>query len=80
MDEIFELPVHFNNKDILLPAKLQTWSYGHRILVEVNKQNVVFEPDEERNYRAVSSTPGNDVNIDMALIAAIAETIETLFK
>ncbi|MFT3701261.1 MAG: hypothetical protein QM802_02775 [Agriterribacter sp.] len=80
MDEIFELPVHFNNKDILLPAKLQTWAYGHRILVEVNKQTFVFEPDEERNYRAGRSTPGNNDDMDMALIEAIAESVENLFK
>lgn len=78
MDEVFELPVHFNGQNLLLSAQLQAWGYGHRILVTINDQVVIFEPDEERNYRAVSSDPTKTP--DVQLVQSIVTTIESLFK
>ncbi|MBX2925960.1 MAG: hypothetical protein KF746_27440 [Chitinophagaceae bacterium] len=78
MDEIFELPVHFNGQNLLLPAQLQAWGYSHRILVTLKDQTVIFEPDEERNYRAVSSDPAKTPEVQ--LVQAIITTIESLFK
>lgn len=78
MDEIFELPVYFNDQTLLLPAQLQAWGYSHRILVTINNQIVTFEPDEERNYRAISS---NSEKIpDVQFVQAVVATIESLFK
>jgi len=34
-------------------AKLIVTGYTHKFGVDVNGQNIIFEPDEERNYRAV---------------------------
>lgn len=78
MDETFELPVHFNGQNLLLPAQLQALGYSHRILVTIKDQTVIFEPDEERNYRAVSSD--QEKIPDLQLVQAIATTIESLFK
>ena len=78
MDEIFELPVHFNGQNLLLPAQLQAWGYSHRILATLKDQIVIFDPDEERNYRAVSSDPAKTPEVQ--LVQAIITTIESLFK
>ena len=53
MQESFELPVQFRDKTVLLPAELTAWGYSHRILVTLEEQVIIFEPDEERHYRAL---------------------------
>lgn len=78
MDEIFELPVHYNGQNLLLPAKLQVWGYSHRILVTLKNQTVIFEPDEERNYRAI--LPDQEKTPDVQLVQAIIMAIESLFR
>lgn len=78
MEEAFELPVLFNGQNLLLPAQLQAWGYSHRILVRLKDQTLIFEPDEERNYRAVLSDP--ERTPDLQLVKAIVTTLESLFR
>lgn len=78
MDESFELPVHFKGQDLLLSAKLRVWGYSHQILVTLNDQTIIFEPDEERNYRVILPNPERAP--DIQLVQAIVRTIESLFK
>lgn len=53
MNEPFELPVTYKGEDLLLPAQLLNYGYTHKFKVTVNEQEVLFEPDEERVYRAL---------------------------
>lgn len=78
MNESFELPVQFRDRTIMLPAALQSWGYSHRILVTVDDQEIVFEPDEERNYRAL--VPDREKAPELEMLKAIAESIESVFK
>lgn len=78
MDEGFELPLHYKGQDLLLPAQLQTWRYSHRILVTIGEQTVIFEPDEQRDYRAVLKDATEAPDKD--LIQAVGNAIEQLFK
>ena len=80
MDEAFELPVMYRNQEILFPAKLQQTGYSHRFCVEVHGQEVFFEPDEERNYRALIDPEKMSKEISVELLQAIAGTIESLVK
>lgn len=80
MDEGFELPVQFQNQELLFPAELQQTGYTHRFRVEVYGQDVYFEPDEERNYRAVIDPENTSGKISVDLLQAIAGTIESLVK
>lgn len=48
-----ELPVKYKGEEIIFPAKFQFLGYTHRFIVNVYGEEVVFEPDEERNYRAL---------------------------
>ncbi len=48
--------------------------YTHKFQVQVNGQDLLFEPDEERNYRAfVDPEQVENSNIDVELLKAIAE-------
>jgi hypothetical protein len=53
MDEPFELPVNYEGEEILFQARLLQFGYTHRFAVKIHGQDVYFEPDEERNYRAM---------------------------
>lgn len=53
MYDPFELPVSYKGEELLFPAELKQIGYTHAIVVDVYGQEVLFEPDEERNYRAV---------------------------
>ena len=49
MDEEFEIPVVYNNQPYYLKERLlQVGSYTHKIQVNVNGTEVLFEPDEEK--------------------------------
>lgn len=80
MDETFELPVAFQKKEILFPAELQQTGYSHRFRVQVYGQDVFFEPDEERNYRAIIDPENATKEISTELLQAIASTIEILVR
>lgn len=82
MDEPFEILVTYQNKELSFTAMLLKYGYTYKIQVMVKGQEVLFEPDEERNYRAVLNLsdrkePGN---IDAGLLQAIAEAIESIVK
>jgi hypothetical protein len=79
MDESFEIPVHFQGKDLLFPGRLVQYGYLHRIIIDINGTEIYFEPDEERNYRAFISHPDESGKnkIDPDLVRAIVEVIES---
>jgi hypothetical protein len=82
MNEQFELPVHYKGEKLMLNASLLITGYTHKFNVDVNEQTIVFEPDEERNYRAV--IPYDDINtsrkIDKNFLKAITTAIEEIIK
>jgi len=54
--------------------------YTHKIQVEVDGQIIMFEPDEERNYRVVLNAGQleKETKLDVGLLKAIAEVIESV--
>ena len=82
MDEPFEIPVTYKGKEISFPSKLLKLGYVYKIQVNVNGQEIIFEPDEEINYRAIidpdNPLPGKKV--DLELLKSIAEAIEAIVK
>jgi uncharacterized metal-binding protein YceD (DUF177 family) len=80
MDEDFELPVQHEGKELLFTSRLLHYGYLHRFEVEVNGQKVLFEPDEERNYRAMVDPLEVDrmKKKDIDLLQAIAEALQSL--
>jgi hypothetical protein len=60
---------------ITYSGELLTYGYSYKIVVLVNDIPVAFEPDEERNLRAIVS-PGEMDKIDKHLLQAIGEELE----
>jgi hypothetical protein len=80
MDESFDLPVNYNGNELLFPSRLQQTGYTHRIVVDVYGQEVFFEPDEERNYRAIVDPETLNKDLSAGLLKAIAEGIEAVLR
>jgi hypothetical protein len=81
MPESFTLTVHYKGAEQHFDAELRVMGYTHKIAININNIEVLFEPDEERNYRAV--LPEADINnkqIDIELIKLLAEELEANLK
>lgn len=82
MDNSFEIPVIFNGKELLFKSRLVTFGYIHKFEVDVDGEQIIFEPDEEGQYRAISLpsiTKNNDIE-NIELIKKIAEVIQIVTK
>ncbi len=79
--DIFELPVDYNGKELVFPAELLPMGFTHKIKVTVEGVDVLFEPDEERNYRAmaIDKERVNMEKLDKNLLQVICLTLDQLF-
>jgi len=82
MRDSFDIPVTYENKNLAFTATLLQFGYSHKFAVNVNGVQVFFEPDEERNYRALLDPAELEKNkgIDAGLLKAISMAIESLVK
>jgi hypothetical protein len=82
MEDSFDIPVTYKNKELLFPARLIRAGYIHKFEVIVNDCPVFFEQDDQERYRAIAdiSTLKKDFSIDIDLLKAIAEAIEDILS
>jgi hypothetical protein len=82
MDDPFELPVEYKGEIMHFPAQFLQIGYLHRFLIEVDGKIIVFEPDEERNYRALVDAEQvcNFPQKHIELLQAIAASLEGIAK
>ena len=73
------LPVNFQNKDLELEFDIQR-GYVTRVGVKVGEVVVIFEPDEEGNYRAMVTLEemAKAKELSVGLLQAIASQLEKL--
>ena len=75
INEPFDLPVEYQGKEMMFPARLAKRGYSYKIHVEVEGHEVIFELDEERNFRAIVES-GDKRPIRVEIIKAIGEALE----
>lgn len=75
----FSLDLHDSGKDF--EGTFERRGYSYRIGVTVEDSVIWYEPDEERNFRAIleADTAGKK-KVDKALVEAIAIKLEALFR
>ena len=79
MEEGFELPVQFGDRELMFPAQLMKMGYIYKIEVQVGGIPVIFERDEERNWRALSDIDQANTKLPEAgLLQAIATSLDEL--
>ncbi len=80
-DDEYEIPVVYNNQQLHFKAKVLTLGlYTKKIQVDVYGTEVLFEPDDEGNYRAWID-PTNKEALEQAnvyLLKEIALAIESI--
>lgn len=81
MAEAFTLSVLYKGEQKIFDAELRVMGYTHKIAININDVELLFEPDEERNYRAfLSEADINKKQIDIQLIKLIAAELEANLK
>ena len=82
MKDSFDLPVVFNNKELVFPGRLLNYGYSSKIEIDIDGTKVLFEPDEERNWRALISYEDVQANkkLNLELLKAVAGAIEDITK
>jgi hypothetical protein len=80
MNETIDIPITYKGNELIFKARVIKYGYIHRFEVNIEGSPVIFEPDEERNYRALlDPAQGNKSNsINLEFLKLIAETIESL--
>jgi len=81
-EDSLEIPVTYKGEELSFSARFLMLGYIHKIQVEVDGQVIMYEPDEERNYRVVLTAAQLEkgVKLDIELLKAIAEVIQSVIK
>jgi hypothetical protein len=79
MDE-FEIPITYKGLDWAFSAKVLHLGYTYKIQVDVDGTMMLFEPDENRQFRAVLANQevSTAKSVDKGLIETISETLDSL--
>jgi hypothetical protein len=82
MNDDLEIPVNYKNRELIFIAKFIQFGYSYKFEVDVNGIAVFFEPDEERNFRAIidPSIDNGNRKIDRELIELIMESLTRMMK
>jgi hypothetical protein len=81
MAESFTLVVSYKGKEYHLDSELREYSYTYKIAINIEGEEILLEPDEEHNYRAViPGYVGSKTEIDIGLIQAIIKELEAAFN
>lgn len=80
MDEPFFLPVIFNGIEHQFEASLRRRGYGAVLEIRVHNALVIFERDEQGDWRAIVSEDQKGKAPDVDLLRAIGEAIEQILQ
>jgi hypothetical protein len=82
MTEPILITVPYKGTEREIEVQLLQVGYTHRFIAVLDGVEVFFEPDEERQYRAVipPDQTGPVRSIDHALLQAIAETLHEVLS
>lgn len=80
MNENFLIEIEVGNLMYSFNCHLQAIGYTHKIITTLNGVEVVFEPDEERKYRAIMPNGSIDKlkKSDIEAIRSLVTKLETL--
>ncbi len=81
MDNNFEIPITYRQKEVQIPATLQVTGYTYRIETLIEGVVFHFERDDSGDFRAILApdTPPTAKMPDTLLIQSVAEALTELF-
>lgn len=74
----FLLPVVYKGEAIELESKLLPSTFMHRFEVYVQGMPLIFERDDEGNFRAINYNQDTETTIDIDMLAAIVESLHAI--
>ena len=80
MAERIILQIPYKGSVRSVEAELRLTGYTHRFVVKFDDTEIHFEPDEERNYRAIVYDGPKDFKADQELLAGIIAELENALK
>jgi hypothetical protein len=80
MDESFDLPVNYKGTDRAYSSRLIIQGYTHKFAVLVEETEVIYERDEEGEYRAIIANPDTQTGKtpERGLLEAIGNKIQSI--
>ncbi len=79
-EEELALPVTYKGKEYSFPLKIVPQGYVYRFVVQIDHAEIIFEKDDEGEYRAVLNKPDEHQGKlpEKELLAAIHDVIVSL--
>ncbi|ASE60964.1 hypothetical protein CRN76_06480 [Chryseobacterium indologenes] len=74
--EEFEIPVKYKGKELVFKGRLATFTYGYKLYVDIDGNEVAFERDDEGNLRALVQENSSNSPVDKELIQSIIEVFQ----
>lgn len=78
MSHLFLLPITYEGTEREYPALLVSFSYTYKFLVQVAEHELVFETDDEGQFRVIGSDQAK--SIDPALLQCIIDALQYLIQ
>lgn len=81
MEDSFKVVVTYKGKKEAFEAKLITYGYSYHFQVDIEGVTVLYEPDEERRYRARLDDEAIEKQFkpNVELVKLVGKKIEELF-
>jgi hypothetical protein len=78
MDEILEIPVYYRGEQLSFQAKVFSYQYSYKIVVDIFGRQLMYEPDEEGKYRALVQVEAlaREDKVDRGLLEAVALVLD----
>lgn len=82
MEDAFLIRISLEGKEYEFETKILWLGFQHKIEVNIEGIVVLFEPDEERNYRAIFSPEQTELHqsVPKKLLKAVAQHLESILK
>lgn len=80
MEHYFELPVAYNREELNFKGRLATFGYVYKFYIVVDGRELVFEKDDEGEYRVLTEKDDKHKPVDAGLLQAIITALGELSK
>ena len=78
MEHYFELPINHNGEELLLNGRLVTFAFNYKYYIVINGRELIFEQDDEQNFRVIAAEPDQHVMVAPELIENIVAVLQEL--
>lgn len=78
MEHYFEIPVNCEGSEQLLKGRLVTFGYDYKFYIVVKGEELVFEKDEQGDFRAISNAAIPNKEVDTNILSAIVLALQQL--